>query len=291
LLPLIEDVAVNLLRLASIHLPRDVKDALEEAYRREGNPLGRFQLKAMLDNIRLAEEMERPICQDTGLVNFYLKSHPKFPDLERIEDSLRAATRRATSEIPLRPNAVDPFNQVNTADNTGVGIPFIYWEISNVNYIEITAFPKGGGSENACALAMMTPGEGLNGVKRFVLEAVIKAGGMPCPPTIIGVGIGGEADISMKLAKKALLRPVNERHQEERIAKLEEELYGAVNRTGIGPMGLGGDVTALAVKVEYAHRHPASYPVAVAFQCWAARRSTARICRDGKVQYITHKLD
>jgi len=289
-LSLVEDVAVNLLRLAVIELPQDVKEALKRAYHNESNPLGKVQLKTMLDNIRLAEETGRPLCQDTGLINFYLKAHPKFPHIEKIEDSLRRAVARATLEIPLRPNAVDPFTQKNSGDNIGRHIPFIHWDISDGNCLEVTAFPKGGGSENACALGMMTPGEGLDGVKRFLLETVIKAGGMPCPPTIVGIGIGGGADISMKLAKKALLRPIDEPNREERIAELEKELYEAVNATGIGPMGLGGDTTALAVKIDFAHRHPASYPVAIAFQCWAARRSTARVYSDGRVEYLTHKV-
>lgn len=287
---IIEDAAVNLLRLAVIELPTDVKEALEKAYRLERNPLGRVQLEAILENIRLAEEERRPICQDTGLINFYLKANPSFPHLDRVEGVLRKAVRRATKEIPLRPNAVDPFTQRNTRDNTGIHIPFIHWSLSTVDYLEITTLPKGAGSENVCALAMMTPSDGLNGMKRFVIEAVIKAGGMPCPPTIIGVGVGGGADIAMELAKLALLEPLNEPNSERRIAMLERELYEAVNSTKIGPMGLGGDFTTLGVKIHYAHRHPASYPVAVAFQCWAARRSTARVYPDGRVEYLTHSV-
>lgn len=289
-LPLIEDVAVNLLRLAVTELPQDVKEALRQAYRKERNPPGKAQLEAILENIRLAEEMGRPVCQDTGVVTFYVKANPKFPHLEEIEGALRRAVKRATSEIPLRPNAVDPFTRENTGDNTGMYIPFVHWDISDKDFLEVTAFPKGGGSENTCALAMMTPAECLEGMKKFVLETVIEAGAMPCPPTIIGVGIGGGADISMKLAKMALLRPVNEPNREQRVAKLEKELCEAVNSTGIGPMGLGGDSTALAVKINYAHSHPASYPVAVAFQCWAARRSTARVHLDGRVEYLTHEI-
>lgn len=285
---LIESVASNLLRLAVIELPQDVKQALNQAYQKETNPRGKVQLQAVLDNIRLAEEMRRPLCQDTGFINFYLKVYPQFPHLEKIEDALRRAVKRATDEIPLRPNAVDPFTQENRGDNIGVYAPYVDWEIAEENYLEITAFPKGGGSENVSALAMMTPGERPEGIRRFVLETVMKAGGMPCPPTVLGIGIGGGADVAMRLAKMALLRPIDQPHKETRINRLEKDLLRAVNSTGIGPMGLGGDSTALAVKVAYAHRHPASYPVAVAFQCWAARRSTARIYSDCKVEYLTH---
>ncbi len=286
---LIEDVAVNLLRLAVTKLPEDVKAALKDAYNRESSPIGKIQLKAILDNIRLAEETGTPLCQDTGLISFYLKAGSRFEGLDRTEKILRKAVMRATLQVPLRPNTLNPFTQENSGDNTGRNVPYIHWSIVDGDFLEITAFPKGGGSENTCALRMLKPSEGVGGLKKFVVESVIKAGGMPCPPTIIGVGVGGGANIAMDLAKKALLRPLKEEHPDSTVARLEQELLEAVNRTGIGPMGLGGDCTALALKIEYAHRHPASYPVAVAFQCWAARRATARIYADGSVEYLTHK--
>ena len=286
---LIEDVAVNLLKLASVRLPQDVKEALEKAYCEERNPTGKAQLNAILENIRIAEETGTPMCQDTGLISFYLKAGSRSADLEKVEETLTKAVRRATAEVPLRPNTLNPFTQENTGDNTGRHVPHVCWRIIEGDSLEVTAFPKGGGSENTCALTMMNPSNGVKGLKGFVVDSVIKAGGMPCPPTIIGVGVGGGADVAMELAKMALLRPIDEPNADRALARLEHELYEAVNRTGIGPMGLGGDSTTLAVKIDYAHRHPASYPVAVAFQCWAARRATARIHSNGKVEYLTHK--
>ena len=288
---LIEDTAFSLLKLAAIRLPADVKNALQKAYHRERHEIGRLHLKNILENIKLAEEMNVPICQDTGTIIFYVKAGANFRGLDKIKGILYKAARRATLEIPLRPNAVDPFTNRNSGDNIGRYIPYINWEISRGDVLEITALLKGGGSENVCALKMMKPGEGVVGMKKFVIECVLKAGGMPCPPTIIGVGIGGGADIAMTLAKKALLRPVDDENPDANIARIERNLCEAINLTGIGPMGLGGDTTALAVKIEYAHRHPASYPVAVAFQCWAARKASARIYSDGKVEYLTHKLE
>jgi len=287
---LIENVAVKLLRLASTRLPQDVKKALEKAYRKERNQIGKAQLKAILENIRMAEEADTPMCQDTGLISFYLKAGSRFPSLEKTEETLIRAVRRATAEVPLRPNTLNPFTQKNTGDNTGRHVPHFHWRIIKGDSLKITAFPKGGGSENSCALSMMRPTDGVKGLKKFVVETVVKAGGMPCPPTIIGIGIGGGADIALELAKMSLLRPIDEPNPNHNAAQLEKELCEAVNRTGIGPMGLGGDSTALAVKIEYAHRHPASYPVAVAFQCWAARRATARIHSNGEVEYLTHKV-
>jgi fumarate hydratase subunit alpha len=286
----VEDTAFNLLKLAVVRLPSDIKDALNRAYKEETSEAGRVQFEAILKDIELAEKDDTPLCQDTGIIIFYVKAGAKVKDLDVIETALQNATRRATKEIPLRPNAVDPFTQKNSGDNTGKHIPYINWEITDGDYVEITAFPKGGGSENVCTIGMITPGEGVNGLKKFVIDAIIKAGAMPCPPTIVGVAAGGGSDISMKLAKATLLRPLNEPNPNPDLDKLEKELYEAANSTGIGPMGLGGKFTVLGVKIDYAHRHPASYPVAVAFQCWAARRSTARIHSDGTVEYLTHKL-
>jgi fumarate hydratase subunit alpha len=148
--------------------------------------------------------------------------------------------------------------------------------------------PKGAGSENMSALAMLTPSQGLSGIKEFALNTIVKAGGKPCPPTIIGMGIGGSADISMKLAKEALLRPTNQRNDDSQIAELENELFTAINTLGIGPMGLGGKTTVLGVNIEYAYCHTASLPVAINIQCWAARRAVARIHPDGRIEHISH---
>lgn len=287
---IIEDVAFNLLKLAVIELPSDVKEALQRAYREETSEAGRVNLKAILTNIEFAEKLNTPICQDTGTIIFYVKAGAQAKGLEKVEAALRNATKRATREVPLRPNAVDPFTRKNSGDNTGRFIPYVNWEITDGDSVEITALPKGGGSENVCALGMLTPGEGVKGLKKFVIDTVIKAGAKPCPPNILGVGLGGGADIAMKTAKKTLLRPLNQPNPNPELARLEKELYEAANSTGIGPMGLGGRFTVLGVNVEYAHRHPASYPVAVAFQCWAARRATARINADGTVEYLTHKV-
>ena len=286
---LIEDVGFKLLKYAAIYLPDDVKEALKRAYEREESEVAKAQLKAILDNIRLAEELKKPICQDTGTIIFYVKAGVNFKGLEFVKEALIAATRRATKEVPLRPNAVNPFTQKNSGDNTGRFIPFIHWEIVDADYLELTALPKGGGSENTCKLGMLSPGKGVEGLKKFVVDAIVEAGAKPCPPIIIGVGVGGGSDIAMKIAKKQLLRPVGEPNPEPELAKLEKELLEAINSLGIGPMGLGGKTTALAVHVDYAYRHPASYPVAVATQCWAARRSTARIYPDGRVDFLTHK--
>ena len=285
----VENVAVKLLQLAVTKLPSDTKKLLQTAYENETS-VGKSQLKAILDNIELAEKTAAPMCQDTGIIIFYIKAGSELSGLDKIESALRKATIRATKEIPLRPNAVDPFTHENMGNNTGRFVPFINWEIVPGNELEITVLPKGGGSENVSALGMLTPSDGVVGLKKFVVDTVIKAGAKPCPPTILGVAVGGGADIAIKLAKKALLRPINEPNSDPKLAKIEQELLQAVNSTGIGPMGLGGKTTVLGVKLDYAHRHPASYPVAVVVQCWAARKATAKIYPNGKVEYLTHEV-
>jgi fumarate hydratase subunit alpha len=244
----------------------------------------------MLDNVELAEKYQAPVCQDTGTIIFYLKAGAKVKDLDKVEAALINATRKATREVPLRPNAVDPFTGKNSGDNTGRYIPALNWEIVPGDTLEMTVMTKGGGSENVCIGGMIVPGEGIKGLKKFVVDAVIKAGAQPCPPNILGIAIGGGADISIKLAKKALLKPLAEHNADPEIAKLEKDIFEAVNMTGIGPMGLGGKTTVLGVHIDYAFRHPASFPAAVAFNCWAARRASARINADGTVEYLTHKL-
>jgi fumarate hydratase subunit alpha len=286
----VENVAFNIIKQAVIYLPEDVKQALKKAYAEETSETGKTQLKAILDNIELAEKYEAPVCQDTGTIIFYVKAGVKAKNLDKVEEALINATRRATKEVPLRPNAVDPFTQKNSGDNTGRFIPYVNWEIMSGGDLELTVMTKGGGSENVCVTGMLVPGEGIKGLKKFVVDAVVKAGAQPCPPNILGVAIGGGADISMKLAKKSLLRPLNEPNPDPELDKLEKEIFEAVNMTGIGPMGLGGKTTVLGVHVDYAFRHPASFPAAVAFNCWAARRASARINADGTVEYLTQKI-
>jgi fumarate hydratase subunit alpha len=286
----IHDTTFRLLKKAATELPRDVKDALEAARKRETNETAKTQLSAILTNLDIAKTGV-PMCQDTGIIIFYIKVGGKFPYIGEIKKALIAATQKATAEVPLRPNAVNPIVGGNSGNNTGVKIPWINWEIVEGDSLELTVFPKGGGSENASIVGMLKPGVGLKGVKKLVVDNAISYMGAACSPNIIGVGIGGGADIAMKIAKQQLLRPLNDRHPEPEVAKIEQELMDAINASGIGAMGLGGDTTVLGVKVDYVMRHPASLPVGVAVQCWAARHSTAVISKDLKVTYVTHPLE
>ena len=276
----IENGIVELIRKAETELPKDVVNSLKKAYEIEEG-VAKTQIEAILTNIDLAKKSKRPMCQDTGIQTFFVTVGKDFPHIEKLKEIILNGVKKATKEIPLRPNTVDTLTNENHKDNTGLQIPYITWEFSEGNDVKITALPKGGGSENMSKLGMLKPGVGIEGVKDFVVEEMIKAAGNPCPPTVVGIGIGGGADLSLKLGKKALLRPVGERHKDKTIAKIEEELIKRINASGIGPMGLGGKTTVLDVHIEKAHRHPASLPVGIAVQCWADRRAHMIIHSDG----------
>ena len=276
----IEDGIVELIRKAETELPDDVTKALEKAFKLEDG-IAKTQIEAILQNIDLAKKSKRPMCQDTGIQTFFVTIGIDFPQINKLKNLIIEGVKKGTKEIPLRPNTVDPFTGENHKDNTGDQIPYITWDFTEGNDVQITALPKGGGSENMSKLGKLKPGVGIEGVKDFVVEEMIKAAGNPCPPTVVGVGIGGGADLSLKLGKKALLRPVGERHKNKTIAAMEEELIKRINDSGIGPMGLGGKTTVLDVHIEKAHRHPASLPVGIAVQCWADRRANMVIHSDG----------
>lgn len=274
---LITDTVCRLYKQAAIKLPDDVKSALKKAEEIEENDIAKLNLQSILKNISLAEEKSIPMCQDTGLPIIFVKFGKV--EVENLEEAIIEGVKKATDETPLRTNVVDPLTRVNTGNNIGKGIPQINVELSDKPELEITVFPKGFGSENNNKMKMLLPGEGIDGIKEFFTESVLSAGGKPCPPTLIGVGIGGSSDMVMKLAKKALLRPVGTYNEDPRLEKLEKELLEIANSTGIGPMGLGGKTTTLDVKVELADTHTAGLPVGICVQCWAARHAT-EILRD-----------
>jgi len=272
---------VQLIRKAETELPKDVIVALKHAHELEKG-IAKIQLEVMLKNIDVARKTGRPICQDTGVQTFFVKVGLDFPHINTLKDLITDGVKKATVVVPLRPNNVDPFTGINHEKNDSWDdVLSITWDFVEGSDALITAFPKGGGSENMSKLKMFEPSDGIEGVKDFVVSEMIKAGGNPCPPTVVGVGIGGGADLAMKLGKIALLRPVGVRHKDKTIAKMEEELIRRINKSGIGPMGLGGKTTVLDVHIEKAHRHPASLPVGLVVQCWAARKADMIIHADG----------
>jgi fumarate hydratase subunit alpha/L(+)-tartrate dehydratase alpha subunit len=273
-------------------LPPDVKDALARARAGETDPSGQGFLDIMLENLAVAERDENLICQDTGTVVYWLEVGEDCPlNLARVSAAVTKGTERATVEHPLRPNAVHPITRVNTMTNTGRHLPAMHYEFVAgrddlpADALKLHCLPKGSGSENMSFLKMFVPADGLKAVKRFVLECIVEAGPKPCPPTIVGVGMGGTADLCAALAKKAVLRPLGTHNDDPVVAALEDELLAAANELGIGPMGLGGRTTVLGVNAEWAHTHITQNPVAVNLQCWAARRSSAVVTTSGEVTY------
>jgi fumarate hydratase subunit alpha len=283
---IIKQTTMEILQNAVTDLPKDINEGLNAAYQREEAEIAKMQLRNILDNIAIAKSTKLPMCQDTGIHIFYVTFGKGMS--KNVDDAIVSGLREATKMIPLRPNAVHPLTRDNPGDNTGIKMPYINYRFSEEDYMEIAVMPKGAGSENMSALAMLNPSQGLYGIKEFALDTIMNAGGKPCPPIIIGMGIGGSADISMKLAKEALLRPIDKRNTDNQIAELEVQISSAINDLGIGPMGLGGKTTVLAVNCEYAFCHTASLPVAINIQCWAARKAIARIHPDGSIEHITH---
>lgn len=284
---LIEETVVRLLREAECRLPPDVHAALRQALAEESEELPRSQLMAVLSNVDRAKERSVPMCQDTGLPVFFVCGRCDH----RVLGSIRKGVARATEDIPLRPNTVDPVSRENFGSNLGEGMPPVHIEPADHDHLDITVLPKGAGSENWSALRMLNPSEGLEGVRRFVIECVVKAGSRPCPPTVVGVGIGGTADMACALAKRALLRKLGSRNGDEELASLESTLLSQINSLGLGPMGLGGSATCLGVLMEKAHCHTASLPVAVSLNCWAARKAFARVYPDGRVRFSQEGFD
>ena len=283
----VEEVARELYITALKRLPPDVKDALKKAAERETKETARGIFRTILENIRLSEEENMLLCQDTGLPIYFVTVSGKTPvDGAGIARALKTGAQRATLEHPFRGSSTHPFTRVNPQTSVGPGLPVIHWEFEEgTDHIDILMMPKGSGSENMSAMKMFIPADGVRAVKKFVLDTVLESGSKPCPPGVIGVGVGGTADLVCTLAKKAIARPVGSRNPDPELARMEEDLLNAINETGIGPMGLGGDTTALAVHIETAYTHITQNPVAVNTQCWSARRARAKIYPDGKVEY------
>ena len=255
---------------ANTTLGADMVSALRFALQQEESPIGRQVLTKILQNADIARHEAMPICQDTGLAVLFVEMGQ---DVRIVGGDLREAieegVRQAYSDGYLRKSLCDPLTRANTGDNTPA---VIHMDIVPGNQLRIVSMPKGGGSENMSAARMLTPSAGIDGIKKFVMETVDRAGANPCPPIIVGIGIGGSLEQACILAKKALLRPIGEKNtSDERLIQMEKELYTRINELGIGPAGLGGRVTTLAVHAEMVPCHIASLPVAVNIQCHVAR--------------------
>lgn len=255
---------------ANYYLPNDVKEAIEKAEKNEKWPIANNILNKILENSQIASAEKMPICQDTGMACVFIDiGQDVHITGGSLEEAINEGVRQGYAEGFLRKSVVkDPLHRVNTNDNTPA---LIYYNMVPGDKVKITVAPKGFGSENMSRIAMLKPSDGLEGVKNFVLETVRMAGPNPCPPIVIGIGIGGSFDKAAYLAKKALIRPVNENNTDEFYGNLEKELLEEVNKIGIGPQGFGGKTTALALNIETYPTHIAGLPVAVNINCHATR--------------------
>lgn len=273
----VEDAAKALYIRALKVLPPDIKQGLAQLTQTETGATAKNVLATMVTNIRVAEDTNNLLCQDTGIpiYNVLIGSNVAI-DGHALKQAIRRGCERATREHPLRSSVVHPLTRRNEHSSCGIEVPVIHIDFSATpDTLEIEMIPKGSGSENNSFLKMAIPAEGIDAIKTFVIDCVLSAGGKTCPPTIVGVGIGGTSDLCVALAKRAATRELGSHCSDPLGAQLEAELSAAVNQLGVGPQGLGGDSTAFAVQIELAATHITMNPVAVNMQCHSARRARA----------------
>jgi tartrate/fumarate subfamily iron-sulfur-dependent hydro-lyase alpha chain len=279
----VEQAAKELYIRALKILPPDIKSGFDRLTVSERAPRAQTILATMVRNIAVAEDNDNLLCQDTGIpiYNVVVGSGVRF-DGHALQAAIRRGCERATREHPLRSSVVHPLTRQNQHSSCGIEVPVIHIDFSDQpELLEIQMIPKGSGSENNSFLKMAIPAEGIDAIKAFVIDCVINAGGKTCPPTIVGVGIGGTSDLCVALAKRAAVRPLGSACADQDGARLERALSEAVNRLGVGPQGLGGDSTAFAVHIELAATHITMNPIAVNMQCHSARRAKARFTPAG----------
>lgn len=271
-------------------LPTDVTHKLGELREKEVNFLAKEVYESMRQNQEAADKLDRPSCQDTGVIQYFLQAGAKFPLLGELEGILEGATLGATKEGPLRHNAVETFEEKNTGTNTGSKIPWLDWEIvPDDDGVYIDVYMAGGGCTLPGKATVLMPGQGYEGVAEFVFDVVTSRGVNACPPLLVGVGVSTSAETAARLSKKAILRPVDAKNPNERAALMEELLTEGLNELGLGPQGLTGNNSVMGVNIESSARHPSTIGVAVSTGCWAHRRGRIRINADMSWEVISHK--
>jgi fumarate hydratase subunit alpha/L(+)-tartrate dehydratase alpha subunit len=282
-LEVVEKAAKELYIRALKSLPPDIKTGFTKLSGTERNTTAQSILSTMIKNISVAEQTDNLLCQDTGIpiYNVWIGRDVQV-DGVLLRAAIRKGCERATREYPLRSSVVHPITRKNEHNSCGLDVPVIHFDFTDIpGLLRIEMIPKGSGSENNSYLRMAIPAEGLAAVKTFVIDSVLASGGKTCPPTIVGVGIGGTSDLCIALAKKAATRPLGTACSDPEGASLERDLSQAVNQLGVGPQGLGGDSTSFAVHIEMAATHITMNPVAVNMQCHSARRASADITSAG----------
>lgn len=277
-------------KLVGNQLPTDVKEKLKELREQENSELGVVVYDAMFENLDKAIELDRPACQDTGVINFFIKAGTNFPYLTELREILPEAVKIATEEAPLRHNAVEIFDEVNTGNNVGERAPFIHWEIvDDSSEIEIEAYMAGGGCSLPGRATTLMPAAGYEGIADFVFDTMVDWGINACPPLLVGIGIAGSVENAALLSKKAILRPIGSSHSNSKGAEFEKLMEEKLNGLGLGPQGLNGDTTVMGVNVESAARHPSTISVAINVGCWSHRRGTIKIKEDLAYEIVSHE--
>lgn len=271
-------------------LPTDVTHKLADLRAQETHPLAKAVYQSMKDNQDAADKLDRPSCQDTGVIQYFITAGARFPLLGELEEILAAATKEATIRGPLRHNAVETFDEKNTGTNTGSKIPWLDWEIDpKGDGCTIDVYMAGGGCTLPGAAKVLMPGEGYEGVAEFVFDVITQRGVNACPPMLVGVGVSTSAETAARLSKKAILRPVDSRHPNPNAARMEELLEEGLNEVGLGPQGLTGNASVMGVNIESSARHPSTIGVAVSTGCWAHRRGRIRINADLSYEILSHE--
>lgn len=276
--------------MTGIYLPDDVEERLRALAASETQAEAVTMYECILRDLELAAELGRPLCQDTGMLQYFVDVGTGFPYMDDIADVIKEAAVSATLETPLRPNVVEPLGEHNTGNNEGYGAPYIQYElVPGSRDLRLRLYMAGGGSSLPGRSKVLMPLEGIEGIKRFVYETVVEWGTNACPPLVLGIGLGTCAETSALLSKKALLRPLGTHSEYPAVAKLEEEMACELDTLGIAPLGFGGSHTVLGVNIEAAGHHPACLGVGITTGCWATRRGEIVIHEDLSYEIISHR--
>ncbi len=285
----VTSILVDFIRRIETRLSIDVREALKKAYRENKDKALDVVYHAMLSNISIAEEKGLPLCQDTGTLMFFIKAGIRSPHIALLKNKIVEAVKIATKTIPLRPNAVNPLTNNNSGNNIGRYVPWIHWdELIDNDVVEIGLYVAGGGSSFPGRAQVFKPLTGWENMVNLVFKVVAEYGVNACPPLVIGIGIGPTMEVAAVLSKKALFRRIGEKHDDERIARLEETLLEKLNKLEIGPQGLRGRNGILDVHIEYGYRHPATFAVGVSISCWALRRGVLVLYPSNEYKFLDY---
>jgi L(+)-tartrate dehydratase alpha subunit len=283
------DLMARFTAYTGIYLPDDVRTKLEELRAKENSPMAKIFYDAMFDDLAAAAELKRPCCQDTGVLQYFVRAGSRFPLIDAIEEGLREAVKRATVAAPLRPNVVEVFDEKNTGVNVGTRIPWIDWEIvPGSDEAVIYSYMAGGGCSLPGAAKVLMPLDGYEGVLKFIFDRIASYGINACPPLLVGVGIAGTMEAAAKLSKKALLRTIGSRNENARGADMEKMMEEELNSLKLGPGGIGGENSVMAVHIEQAGRHPSTLAVGLSTGCWAHRRGKIRVKANLEYTVLSH---